>query len=65
MIVGAWVILFDPIGCASSQDVTKWALTPYEADYFFFEENPINDPSRCLWTASRRTLSCSLWRRSQ
>ena len=31
-------------GCASPQDVTKRALVPYEADYFFFKENPINDP---------------------
>ena len=31
-------------GCASPQDVTKRALVPYEADYFFFKENPINEP---------------------
>ena len=30
-------------GCASTQDIAKRALVPYEADYFFFREASIND----------------------
>ncbi len=31
-------------GCAGPQDVTQRALVPYEADYFFYKEKPINAP---------------------
>lgn len=31
-------------GCASTQDIAKKALVPYEADYFFFREASLSDP---------------------
>jgi len=31
-------------GCASTQDIAKRALVPYEADYFFFREAAVHEP---------------------
>ena len=31
-------------GCARREDIKNRALVPYEADYFFYKEQPRNEP---------------------